>query len=84
MVKNPVNYKKMRYINVSYHFIRELIINITLIFIYISTNKIIIDELIKVLTLVKFAGFVMILDLNDGEIWLAEFYSLKDVGNSYN
>ena len=47
---------------------RELIINEILILIYISINKIMIDELIKILTLVKFARFIEILRLKDGDL----------------
>ena len=68
LVKNPIDYKRTRYINVSYYFVRELITNRTLTLIYIPINKMIADGLIKVLTLVKFASFIKILSLNDDEV----------------
>ena len=68
MAKNPVDYKRTRHINVSYYFVRELIINGTLILIYISTNKMIADGLTKILTLAKFASFIKMLSLNDDEV----------------
>ena len=71
LVKNLINYKRIRYINVSYYFVRELISNKILTLIYLFINKMIIDDLIKTLILVKFADFVEILGLKDGEFWLA-------------
>ena len=47
---------------------RELIINKILTLIYIPINKIIIDGLIKALTLVKFASFIEILELKNSDL----------------
>ena len=68
MVKNSVDHKRTRYINVSYYFVRELIINGTLTLIYIPTNEMIVDGLTKALTPAKFAGFIKMLSLNDDEV----------------
>ena len=65
LVKNPVNHRRIRHINVSYHFVRELIVNETLKYNYISTKKIITDDLTKPLTSEKFAEFIAILRLSD-------------------
>ena len=47
---------------------RELISNKILILTYLFINKIVIDSLIKTLIFVKFADFVEILGLKDGEL----------------
>ena len=65
LVKNPVNHRRIRHINVSYHFVRELIVNETLKYNYISTKKMMIDDLTKPLTSEKFAEFIAMLRLSD-------------------
>ena len=65
LVKNSVNHRRIRHINVSYHFVRELIVNEILKYNYISTKKIITDDLTKSLTLEKFAEFIVMLRLSD-------------------
>ena len=68
LAKNPIDHKRTRHINVSYHFVRELITNGTLTLTYIPTNEMIADGLTKALTPAKFAGFIKMLSLNDDEV----------------
>ena len=68
LAKNPIDHKRTRHINVSYHFVRELISNGTLTLTYLSTNEMVADGLTKALTPVKFADFVEMLGLKDGEL----------------
>ena len=68
MAKNLIDYKRIRHINVSYYFVRELIINGTLTFSYISIKDIITDDLIKALIPAKFDDFIEILGLKNGEL----------------
>ena len=65
LVKNSINHRRIRHINVSYHFVRELIVNETLKYNYISTKEIITDDLTKPLTSEKFAEFIIMLRLSD-------------------
>ena len=65
LIKNSVNHRRIRYINVSYYFVRELIVNEILKYNYISTKEIMIDDLTKSLTLKKFAEFIIMLKLSD-------------------
>ena len=65
LIKNSINHRRIRHINVSYHFVRELIINETLKYNYIPTKEIIIDDLTKSLTSEKFAEFIIMLGLSD-------------------
>ena len=65
LVKNPINYRRIRHINVSYYFVRELIVNKTLKYNYISTKKMVVDDLTKPLTSEKFAEFIVMLKLSD-------------------
>lgn len=65
LAKNPIDHKRTRHINVSYHFVRELIANGTLAFKYIPTNEMVADGLTKALTPAKFEGFVDMLGMAD-------------------
>lgn len=65
LAKNPIDHKRTRHINISYHFVRELIINGTIAFNYISTNEMVADGLTKALTPAKFGDFVDMLGLAD-------------------
>ena len=65
LAKNPVNHRRIRHINVSYHFVRELIVNKTLKYNYISTKEMVTDGLTKSLTPEKFAEFIAMLELSD-------------------
>ena len=66
LAKNPIDRKRTRHINVSYHFVRELITNGTLTFSYIPTQEMIADGLTKALTPAKFNDFIGMLGLKDG------------------
>ena len=68
LAKNPVDHKRTRHINVSYHFVRELITNGTLTLTYIPTSEMVADGLTKALTPAKFADFVEMLRLKDGDL----------------
>lgn len=68
LAKNPIDHKRTRHINVSYHFIRELIADGTLDFRYISTNEMVADGLTKALTPAKFDNFIGMLGLKDEAI----------------
>ena len=63
LVKNPIDYKRSRYINVSYHFVRELIVNQTLRYEYIPTKDMKADGLIKALITTKFSDFIEMMGL---------------------
>ena len=65
LAKNPVDHKRTRHINVSYHFVKELISNRTLTLTYLSTNAMVADGLTKALTPHKFTDFVRMLGLKD-------------------
>ena len=65
LAKNPVNHRRTRHINVSYHFVRELIANETLKYNYIPTKEMVADGLTKPLTPGKFAEFIAMLGLSD-------------------
>ena len=65
LAKNLIDYKRTRYINVSYHFVREMIANGTLMFNYIPTNEMVADGLTKALTPAKFGDFIDMLGLAD-------------------
>ena len=65
LAKNSVNHRRIRHINVSYHFVRELIVNETLKYNYISTKEMVADGLTKPLTSEKFAEFITMLRLSD-------------------
>ena len=65
LAKNPVNHRRTRHINVSYHFARELIANGTLKYNYIPTKEMVADGLTKPLTPGKFAEFIAMLGLSD-------------------
>lgn len=65
LAKNPIDHERTRHINVSYHFVRELITNGTIAFNYISTNEMVADGLTKALTPAKFGDFVDMLGLAD-------------------
>ena len=67
LAKNPIDQKRTRHINVSYHFMRELITNGMLALMYIPTNEMIADGLNKALTPVKFANFIDMVGLKDAE-----------------
>ena len=69
LAKNPIDHRRTRrHINVSCHFIRELISSGTLQSTYIPTKDMIADGLTKPLTLGKFADFVTMLGLSDSEL----------------
>ena len=68
LAKNPIDHKRTRHINVSYHFVRELITKGTLTLTYIPTNEMVADGLTKALTPAKFAGFIDMLGLKDAGI----------------
>ena len=65
LAKNPINHRRIRHINVSYHFVRELIVNETLKYNYIPTKEMVADGLTKSLTSEKFAEFIAMLRLSD-------------------
>ena len=65
LAKSPVDHKLTRHINVSYHFVRELIANETLRYNYISAKDMKADGLTKALTPTKLKRFVEMLGLND-------------------
>ena len=68
LAKNPIDHKRTRHINVSYHFVRELITNGILTLTYISTNEMMADGLTKALTPAKFAEFLRMLGLQDADL----------------
>ena len=68
MAKNLINYKRTRYINVSYHFVRKLITNGILTLTYIPTNKMVTDGLTKALISAKFTSFIGMLELKDSDL----------------
>ena len=61
LAKNLIDHKR-----VSYHFVRELIANETLMFNY--TNEMMADGLTKALTTAKFSDFIDMLRLADDEL----------------
>ena len=65
LAKNPVDHRRTRYINVSYHFVRELIANGTLTYSYVPTKDVVADGLTKALTPAKFNDFIAMLGLLD-------------------
>ena len=71
LAKNPIDHKRTRHINVSYHFVRELIANGILTLTYLPTNEMVADGLTKALTPAKFAGFIGMLGLKDDGLGMA-------------
>ncbi len=63
-----INYRYIRYINISYYFIKELIINKIFKYNYILIKEIVINDLIKLLILEKFVKFIIIIELNNLEL----------------
>ncbi|KAK6579504.1 hypothetical protein PZA11_008040 [Diplocarpon coronariae] len=64
LAKNLYLYKRSKYIDITYHFIYNLIIKNKLLITYIPTNQIVADRFIKLLKIVaKFKAFKDILRL---------------------
>ena len=68
LAKNPVDHKRSRHINVSYHFVRELIANQTLRYEYVPTKDMKADGLTKALTTTKFSDFIEMMGLVDKDL----------------
>lgn len=63
LARNSIDHKRTYCINISYYFVRELIINQTLRYNYLSTKNIKADDLIKALVPIKFNDFINIIGL---------------------
>ena len=54
LAHNPINYGRMKHINIQHHFIRECMENRTICLEYLSTERMMADALTKALPRVKF------------------------------
>ena len=63
MIKNAQFYTRIKYINITYYFIREKVNNNTINIRFVSINKQIANKLIKILYLNKFVVFRDILKI---------------------
>jgi len=65
LVKNPEYHTYTKHINIQYHFIHKVEFKEHIQLIYISTDQMIADSLIKPLTAVKFQQFIDLIDLKE-------------------
>ncbi len=64
-VKNVYIYKKSKYINIIYYYVRDLCKINCICVVFVSNVKIIINELTKLLSKNKFKNFVKQLEIQD-------------------
>jgi len=65
LVKNSEYHVCTKHINIQYHFIHEVEFKEHIQLIYISTDQMIADDLIKPLTAVKFEQFIDLINLKE-------------------
>ena len=67
LTKNPKFHRRTKHISIQYHFTRECVENGEIKLVYVLTEKMIADELIKKLPKIKFNQFVNLLGLQAKE-----------------
>ena len=63
LINNSNNYRRIKHIFIQYHYVKKLVKNQQMQFIYVSINNMLIDDLIKSLIRQSFETFIRMLKL---------------------
>ena len=79
MIKNSINYFRVKHIDVIYYYVKNKIADELMKLRYISITDMMINELIKSLKAVKFKSFRFIMKMSselEKAVWIASYLSI--------